>query len=153
MSEDSDQTIQPIERQIYLDHRKALVDLGVAQIGLYDKTLLLLSTGALGVSALFVDTFVPEDANLNNGTLLAFAWIAFAATMLANLLSYLSSYYDTTIEIREWDEKYVAGDLDRVHDNPARVVTQWLNIIALISFASGLVALLVFCFSNLGVRA
>lgn len=149
MSEDQSETTPPIERQLYLEHRKSLVELGVAQIGLFDKTLLLLSTGALGVSALFVDTFVGDDELLNMQTLLAFSWGAFALTMLCNLLSYLSSWHDMETERKAWDEKYEAGDISIPHTNAWRTATQWLNVSAFLFFLGGLATLLVFCFNNI----
>lgn len=143
---------EPIERQTYLEHRKSLVELGVAQIGLFDKTLLLLSTGALGVSALFVDTFV-GDGPLQMQTVLALSWGAFGLTMVLNLLSYLSSWHDMETERKAWDDKYEKGDLSIPHDNNWRVVTTCLNNVALISFVFGLICLLVFCFNNLGGKS
>lgn len=148
MSDDSAETSEPIDRQLYLEHRKSLVELGVAQIGLFDKTLLLLSTGALGVSAVFVDTFVGDDP-LNMQTLLAFSWGAFALTMLCNLLSYLSSWHDMETERKAWDEKYEAGDISIPHSNAWRAATQWLNGSAFLLFLCGLASLLFFCFNNL----
>ncbi|OEO28109.1 hypothetical protein VW23_000505 [Devosia insulae DS-56] len=137
-----------MDRETYLEHRKSLVQLGVAQIASYDKTLLLLSTGALGASALFVDTFVGDGA-MNSQSLLAASWALFTATMLANLLSYLSSWYDMDIERRELDSKYDAQDFTREHKNPARVATQWLNIAAFLTFSVAMILLLTFCFSNI----
>lgn len=137
-----------LERQTYLEHRKSLVELGVSQMASFDKTLLLLSTGALGASALFVDTFV-GDSRIHNQTLLAFAWGLFATTMLANLLSYLTSWWDTDIERRALDCKYTDGDLDRPHKNPARTLTLALNVLALVFFAAGIITLLIFSYGNL----
>jgi hypothetical protein len=152
MSDDSVEPSRAIERQTYLEHRKSLVELGVAQIGLFDKTLLLLSTGALGSSALFVNTFIGPAGKLNMQPMLAVSWLAFAITMVANLLSYLSSWYDMETERKAWDDKYEKNDLSAPHDNRWRAVTQWLNGIALLSFVFGLVCMLVFCFNNLGGR-
>lgn len=148
MCEEKTEAAEPIDRQLYLEHRKSLVELGVAQIGLFDKTLLLLSTGALGASALFVDTFVGDDA-LKFQPVLALSWAAFATTMLLNLLSYLSSWHDMETERNAWDEKYQAGDISIPHSNGWRATTQWLNSSAFISFLLGLVTLLVFCFNNI----
>lgn len=137
-----------MDRETYLEHRKSLVELGVAQIASYDKTLLLLSTGALGASALFVDTFVGDDA-MRSQSLLAAAWALFAATMLANLLSYLSSWYDMDIERRELDTRYEAQDFTRAHKNFARLTTQVLNVSAFLTFSVAIILLLIFCFTNL----
>lgn len=147
-SDSSNAEAVAMERQTYLDHRKSLVDLGAAQLASYDKTLLLLSTGAIGASALFVDTFVGEGT-IENQPLLAFAWAVFALTMFANLLSYLSSWYDTEIERRELDLKYSTGDFHRAHVNLARDATKILNLLALIFFIVGIVVLLFFCYGNL----
>lgn len=149
MGDDSAEPAEAIERQTYLEHRKSLVELGVAQIGLFDKTLLLLSTGALGTSALFVSTFV-GDGPMNMQPILALSWLAFALTMIANLFSYLSSWHDMETERKAWDKKYEAGDDTIPHDNHWRTITQSLNNFALLFFVFGLTCLLVFCFNNLG---
>lgn len=137
-----------MDRETYLEHRKSLVELGVAQIASYDKTLLLLSTGALGASALFVDTFV-GDGEMKAQMLLAGAWGLFVGTMLANLLSYLTSWYDMDIERRELDTKYEAQDFTRQHKNLARLMTQVLNVSAFLTFSVAIILLLIFCFTNL----
>ena len=149
MSEESSDKAEPMERQLYLEHRKTLVELGVAQIGLFDKTLILLSTGALGASALFVDTFVGEGA-MHLQPILALSWLAFALTMLANLSSYWTSWKDMEVEREAWDEKYSSGYAGIPHANVWKTVTSSLNICAFLLFMFGLCGLLVFCFNNLG---
>lgn len=149
MSDDSPEATEPIDRQLYLEHRKALVELGVAQIGLFDKTLILLSTGALGASALFVDTFIGDGA-MRMQPVLALSWLAFAATMLANLISYWTSWNDMETERNAWDANYLAGNAGIPHANVWRTLTSCLNISAFLLFMLGLGSLLFFCFNNLG---
>ncbi|KKC37938.1 hypothetical protein WH87_09780 [Devosia epidermidihirudinis] len=152
MSNDKSETTELIDRQLYLDHRKSLVELGIAQIGLFDKTLILLSTGALGASALFVDTFI-GDGPIHLQPILALSWLAFAATMLTNLLSYWTSWKDMETERNSWDKNYLLGNAEIPHANIWRTITSQLNISAFIFFMSGLSALLIFCFNNLGATA
>ena len=152
MSDDSSDTAETIDRQLYLEHRKSLVELGTAQIGLFDKTLILLSTGALGASALFVDTFI-GDGPIHFQPILALSWLAFATTMLANLASYWTSWKDMETERDAWDKKYVAGDVGIPHVNGWRTVTIFLNACAFILFMTGLFLLLAFCLNNLGGKA
>lgn len=152
MSNDSPESIEPIDRQLYLEHRKSLVELGVAQIGLFDKTLILLSTAALGGSALFVDTFV-GDKPMQLQTILGLSWFAFALCLLANLLSYWTSWKDMDTERNAWDRRYETGEIEIPDANRWRTVTSSLNVSAFLLFMAGLAALLVFCFNNIGGNA
>ena len=73
-------------------YRDLLQELSVKSQEQYDKTVIMLSTGALGLSFAFikdvVDIKVASNINLLTG-----AWICFTLSVLSVLLSFLASKY------------------------------------------------------------
>ena len=126
----------------FSEYRSYLVDLGRTQSASFDKTLLVLSTGALGVSILFVDAFAVEPATSPMDALVL-SWIMFVLTMVLNLFSYLTSWLDTRVEIKFIDANHDA-DWRAEHENFPRFATGTLNLFASISFVVGVIAMLYF---------
>ena len=86
-----------------LAYREQLVTLEQKSQGEYDRTVMALSGGALGVSFAFVDAFL-KDGPAQDAHFLALAW----ASWVASLVCVLTSHYFGTLAIRK-----AIGQVDR----------------------------------------
>ncbi|MBL1245004.1 MAG: hypothetical protein COA39_011575 [Sulfurimonas sp.] len=124
-------------------YRGLLQELSVKSQEQYDKTVITLSTGALGLSFVFikdvVDVKVASNINFLTG-----AWICFALSVLSVLLSFLASKYALDRAIVAEDNNEEIG-IDR-----ADSITTILNWLSAAFFIVGLVFMIVFVKLNLG---
>lgn len=109
----------------------------------FDKSVLSLSGGALGVSFAFTQHFLgtpPYRLQL----LLVLAWLAWAASILA----ILASFFFSNIALR----RALSGDCSATTEKSNRCdsVTAVLNIIGGVFFPTGVVFLAIFVLKNLG---
>lgn len=149
MCQDSNsQALEDEDRREFLERRKELADLGASQLATFDKTLLFLASGAIGLSVVFAQA-LSLNGEIKQIDVLGLSWGLFVFSLLANMLSYVSGWLDTKREIDFMDEHYPSGWREP-HENPAREVTSTLNFFAGLSFAMGIIPLLVFTFNNLG---
>jgi len=128
------------EQQSYRD---LLQELSVKSQEQYDKTVITLSTGALGLSFAFikdvVDIKVASNINFLTG-----AWICFTLSVLSVLLSFTASKYAL-------DQAIIAEDNnEEIQINRADLITTILNWLSSIFFIIGLVFIIVFVKLNLG---
>jgi len=109
----------------------------------FDKSVLSLSGGALGVSFAFTESFVGRPP-YSMQILLALAWIAWAASIVA----VLTSFFTSTIALR----KELARGLPAADGRGNRfdTITGVLNVIGGLLFPTGVVLLAVFVLKNLG---
>jgi len=123
-------------------YRGLLQELSVKSQEQYDKTVITLSTGALGLSFVFikdvVDVKVASNINFLTG-----AWICFALSVLSVLLSFLASKYALDRAIVAEDNNEEIG-IDR-----ADSITTILNWLSAAFFIVGLVFMIVFVKLNL----
>lgn len=135
-----------IEWNAFLNHRDALNRQGAEQLAAFDKTLLLLATGALSLSIVFAEKMINDEPISPN--LLAVSWGFFAASILVNLFSYVTSWLDTVHEIKFMDKNH-DGDWRARHDNFPRTLTIGLNFFAGILFVVGVILVLRFAYINM----
>jgi hypothetical protein len=125
------------------DYRKQLIALEQkAQEG-YDKTVLSLSGGALGVSFAFVTNFVARGSMQASLWLVA-AWILWAASVTATLGSYFTSHLALRRAITDFDS-------GRSYERPGGcydVITLVLNAVGGLLFLVGVVLVAVFVWRN-----
>lgn len=107
----------------------------------FDKAVMTLSAGALGLSIAFVHDLAPHPKFV---AVLAVAWSLFATSLLAILVSYLSSQESLRQEMDAIDQGTVlstpGGSLGRV--------TFWLNAAATGTLISGAACFVVFAIIN-----
>jgi len=142
-----DEDQRPMDRSEYLDHRKSLITLGNEQLATFDKTLILVATGAFGVSAAFLQIFFREAWPIHLPLLLS-VWIGLGLTIILNLASYLSSWFDMQVELINFDRNYVDNTPDAQHKNWFRPITMGLNCAAYLSFLFGVGMFVWFVSSN-----
>jgi hypothetical protein len=111
----------------------------------YDKTVVTLSGGALGVSFAFVKNVVGTHA-LSCPWWLLVAWLAWAISVGATLWSYYTSHAAMQMAVKRWDDgkrlrQELVGQPDRW--------TSLLNAAAGICFVFGVVAMAIFAVCTL----
>lgn len=128
------------------EYRKTLIELEQKIGEGYDKTLIALSGGALGVTITFIKDIVGGGKILCPGLALT-AWSAWTVS----LTSLLAAYYFGTTAYRYAIRKLDEGKLDSV--NPGGLcatITNILNVVGGLSFVFGVVMFIWFSYKNLG---
>lgn len=74
------------QRDSYLSQRAHLRDLAIDQGKAFDKAISLMATGALSLSAVFVNGLIAKDLVIE-GLWLFVGWIALVVCLVANLFS------------------------------------------------------------------
>ena len=110
----------------------------------YDKTILSLSGGALGISFAFVNGFVDMDFMKTPETLL-WAWILWGASMTMILISYFTSQMALRKAINQTDAKSI---YDARPGGCYDIITCIANILGGITFILGVSAMIFFVSSN-----
>jgi hypothetical protein len=123
--------------------RKVLEQAYQKQSEAYDKAVLSLSGGALGLSMTFIRQIV--QGSPNRVLLLALAWSGFAVSILAIFISMLTSQWAIRKSVCQIDE----GNAEAQHTGGWSTVTACLNILACISLVFGIGLLVWFSIANL----
>ena len=106
----------------------------------FDKAVMTVASGALGLSITFVHDFAPKA--IHRG-LLAAAWALLATSLLAILISHLASQDATLHEIKKLDNENTGWSI-------AWWATSLLNYGAALSLVAGVLCLVVFGLYNVG---
>ena len=115
----------------------------------FDKTVLSLSGGALGVSFIFVKDIVGSNP-ISNSSWLLLAWLAWAFSSLAVLMSFFSSHLALRKAIQQCDNGTIYGQ------KPGGLLsdlTRNLNAAGALLFFCGLCLMTAFVFKNLPTEA
>jgi len=116
----------------------------------YDKAILTLSSGALGISIAFVSKLVPHPYALTL-FFLGFAWIALVLSLLSTLISLLTSQIGLRKTIEQVDEGTIYAETPGGWFTTATIAS---NILAAITLIIGVSFLVLFALINLiGVTA
>ena len=126
-------------REEYLQERKLLIDWEHASITSFDKALLALSAGALGLSLTYFKDFGAPGFAL---CVLKVSWALFALAMLGTTWSFLCSHYALRRHRDLLGEVYTSGQESHA-TNTWSSLTAGLNIFSLICFSLGVCALTV----------
>jgi len=127
------------------EYRAEILRLHADSQASYDKTVVTLSGGALGLSFAFVRDFVAETGPASEVFLLL-AWVTWGASLTAMLFSHLTSTWALRRTLSQIDS-------DEVYDGPigGRMAqfTQFLNVFGGVAFLAGVAFLLIFVRANL----
>jgi hypothetical protein len=125
------------------------VEFHAKQSDAFDKAVLTLSGGALGVSMTFIHQIV-QSPSVGSLWILGMAWSAFACSILAILISLLTGQWAINKAIQQIDA-------NTIHDERAGLwyaqVTSGLNITACGMFVLGVGLMAWFCLENLHLMA
>jgi hypothetical protein len=123
------------------DHRRHLLETLYAESQQFDKAVMTLAAGALGISIAFVNNVAPDPRMTE---WLAASWVLLALSLLCVLVSFIAS------------QAAIRWDIDHLYDDPRpqrprwRRLTPWFNAAAAATFVGGIGALTVFALLNLG---
>jgi hypothetical protein len=112
----------------------------------FDKTLIALSSGSLGISFAFVKDIIGTK-QMTHSYYLLYAWTFWGLSLACILISFYFSHQSLRYVIRQIDNKRI------YNQKPGGVfstITFILNIGSGISFIVGLILLIIFAFYNLG---
>ncbi len=127
------------------DYRRHLLDLYQKSQEDYDKTVLSLSSGALGISFAFVKDIVGSNPIVES-SILYWAWICWGASVACVLVSHLTSSLSLRKAIQQVDNKDVhAKRVGGLYD----IITSFLNPMGGLLFLSGLILIILFVKRNL----
>ena len=138
-----------VEHEEYLRRRNFLIDVGREASRHFDKYILTLAAGTFGLSLLFVERIAPHPKDGTEWLLIA-AWVAFGASILSTLISFLLGQESCSKEIEILDGKY-RGDIKDGKEIKNKFLTwiKWLNRVSMILFIVGVVFLIIFSALNL----
>jgi hypothetical protein len=107
----------------------------------FDKAMLYVSAGALGVSITFIEKIVPLD-KAHNKWLLLLSWILEVVTILLFTLNHYLSFKAFNNEIVQL---YVEKKKQKTNDR----LVKWLNLAMIVSLPLGLISFIIFIFINI----
>lgn len=128
------------------EYRKTLIEIEQKIGEGYDKTLIALSGGALGVTITFIKDIVGES-EIKSECMALMAWVSWALS----LTCLLSAFYFGTTAYRYAIKKLDKEELDS--NNPGGIysnITNALNLIGGLSFIAGVIFFVYFAYQNLG---
>lgn len=135
---------------IYIDERRELVIGERESSSRFDKWILTLSGGALGLSITFIDKITPNPTP-NSSYLLSLSWLLLLLTILISLASHLTSQAAFRRQRDILDKQLEAGteEGEREGVNRPAIVTNCLNIASMVFFGAGVIFLCLFLIYNL----
>lgn len=135
-----------LEKSEYLDTRKLLQECEGRAAERFDKFLLTVSSGGLGLSLTFVREIGGEDASCR--ALVGFSWLFFGLAIVAILGSLLVSQKVFRRQVEIWDVMY-HSDGTVQEKNEFQGYTTQLNYVAMGCFVLGVIFVAVFALTNL----
>lgn len=136
-------SVSSSEYENYLDERSLLIDAEREGARAFDKYILTLAAGAFGLSLTFMKQIAPTIL-AETKILLLIAWAFFGASILATLISFLTSQKACRKQLA-----ILENDADPAARNWYARLTAWLNVTSIIAFICGTIALASFSSANL----
>jgi hypothetical protein len=136
-----------IDDEVYRDHRKHLVELGSESLRTFDRAILTLSSGALGISLTFVNMIVPGSPSASY--LVVISWLGYVISIVTNLISYQLSWLHSMREVEVIDEVYSRKHPYTDRNARLRRIINISNLIALVVFVISTFFLCAFVWENL----
>jgi ABC-type multidrug transport system permease subunit len=127
------------------EYRKNIAAAEERAQGEFDKTVIALSGGALGISFVFIEKFI-KDRPIINSPSLFYAWWAWAISLILVLLSYFCSIRALRRTLRQ---SYSGAVYVQRPGGYWSVATEVFNILGAVLFIVGLVLIGYFVRSNL----
>ena len=132
--------------QIYLDERKSLFNSKYESSRSFDRAILTLAAGALGLSITFIKQIAPCPKS-NTHAFIILSWICFGLSILSTLISFLTSQKACERQIKILEDIFVK------HSNnfKTNIYSRWtarLNFTSIALFIVGVILLLIFSALN-----
>jgi hypothetical protein len=140
----------PYSNENYLyTYRAQLENVAIQQINTFDKSLLTLSSAAVGISVVYLGTG-SFHLELHTKVFLSLAWTSLLGAILCNLISYITSYYEKIDVIDRVDQILRSGQFNQeIFVDRSKDWTRALNIVSLILFVLGTCLLASFALSSI----
>ena len=132
----------------YLKERETLIDSEREGAKSFDRFILTLSAGAIGLSLTFI-TKIAHEILPWTIWLLIVAWGTLVLSMLSTMLSLLTSQASCRKQRDILDELYKKQSNDVEQDNAFSILTNRLNIASMVFFIIGVIFLLTFSTINI----
>jgi hypothetical protein len=142
--------VDPQRYQVYLDFQKQLLIDRHAAYAAFDRAILTLSSGALGISVAFIGDTAER---LSYIYLLYASWGLFITAILSILLSYMMSQWSFDLQMDHAEAYYIHG-IEEAFSTPNKF-SRWtaiLNYVAVAAFTLGLIATALFVGINLEAK-
>lgn len=109
-----------------------------------DKFLISISSGALGISIIFISNII-KDKEIYGKELLMTSWLLYVITLIAVISSFFTSGLAFRYAIRQVDEK---DNSEKKFGGVWNIITSLLNITSFLAFIFATVTLLGFISNN-----
>jgi len=143
--------IQNNLNQAYQDERKILIEGEQTSSDQFDKQILALASGALGISIVFLEKIAPHPGPATF-KYLYFAWGGLVFSLLSTLSSFLTSQHAYRRQIQILEAKLFPQNSEGSDDaNHWARATRYLNWTSILGFIFGIGMLVLFSISNTGI--
>ena len=133
----------------YLKERKLLIDAQQQSYQQFDKAILTLSSGGLGVSIIFLRDILPFE-QITNYYFLIGSWILFTISITCTLVSFLTSQYAYDEQLELINRYFLNKDSDALtKKNTFAQITGGLNISAAVFFILAVISTIMFVSINI----
>lgn len=126
-------------------YRESLIEAEQKSQDSYDKSIISLSGGALGLSIVFIKELVPNATPIMNWSLVV-SWCFWAASIAI----VVASYFTSRLALRKAIEQADSADYSSRVGGCASAITFGLNICSGLCFVIGIIFLIIFVSNNLG---
>ena len=161
MITEEEKGIEKLKEEKYIqklkEHIKCCEDAMKYSLDRFDILIITLSSGALGFSMSFIKD-VAKNNNYHHLTLLKFSWLLFGISLIANLLSQVTSFFAHQYELK------ISKNLIRkekgknsILNNETKIEltkkifdysTYILNAVSLLALIGGVIILIIFTYNN-----
>lgn len=126
------------------EYRKLLQNLEIKSLESYDKAVMSLSGGGLGISFAFINDYLGE-ASVNCKLLLVSSWVCWSISILIVIFSYLFSHYAIRKAIESVDNGEITDSLGGKFD----IITRVSNVLSGLLFFIGTILMVMFVSINI----
>jgi len=139
-----------MDKDEYLKRFELLDNADTEQARSFDKSILTLATGALGITITFANKIVPE-IKADTSYFIVITWIGLGLSVVFTLISFISSQYACKSEIAILENTF--HNKNGGATNIASLITSFLNWTSIICFIIGAIYWGIFLFKNLNIGA
>lgn len=137
-----------MDRQEYIDYRTRTLQSANEQIGKYDRSILLLSSGAIALSLAYLDKIIGQGTPVSV-CLLAGAWTLFFLSLIAVVGSQFFGFKAAHFDLGQVDDLYSNIEY-QWKKNSWNFWVQLCNAASGFLFCLGAGSLLLFAYQNIG---
>ncbi|MGA2266779.1 MAG: hypothetical protein ABSH10_10185 [Phycisphaerae bacterium] len=154
MAEKEELEFKRMQLEVYMKHREVLISGELSQSLSYDKHILTLASGGLGLSIIFMHDIATRPVCWSF-CFLIITWLCLTLSILSTLVSFLTSQEAYRRQCNAWDEEMrnlEQKDSTEPLSNPYTTWTGRLNIVSMILFILGVVSFIIFAAGNVQIQ-